>query len=124
MIGISHTINLIDSEPTAEQTAVYMVLARTLRDMKYEHIIFDFQSYESPGESTGLIFLQMCRDGDQMHVEVRIDCPELKMYASTMDENDAVDLLREAIHTREAPDVSGWKDITDEIGKGQTVNNI
>ncbi len=80
MIGISHTINLIDSEPTAEQTAVYTVLARTLRDMKYEHIIFDFQSCESPGENTGLIILQMCRDSDHMYVEVRIDCLNMPQY--------------------------------------------
>lgn len=114
MKGVSHKVNLIDAEPGPELAAVYAVMIRALRDLPYEHIIFEFQDCDARG-NTGLIFLQMCRDGKQLHVEVRADEPDFTMYATKLTDEETISILREAIRTRKAPDVTGWADITEKV---------
>lgn len=113
MNGISHSVNLIDAEPTSEQIAVYSVLIRSLRNLPYEHVVFDFQ--ESDKADPGLQYYQLCRDEKELHVEVCINAPSFKMYAKTVKDEEAIELLREMINTRETPDISDWEDITERV---------
>ena len=113
MNGISHSVNLIDAEPTSEQIAVYSVLIRSLRNLPYEHVVFDFQ--ESDKADPGLQYYQLCRGEKELHVEVCINAPSFKMYAKTVKDEEAIELLREMINTRETPDISDWEDITERV---------
>lgn len=114
MYGVSHSVCMLYANPSEEQVAIYAVLIRSLRDMKYEHICFDFME---PGEGkTGLVFYQVARDGDLIHAEVRIDRTDGKhMYAIKIADEKVTELLRKLIRTRVAPDVSAWEDITDRV---------
>ena len=116
--GISHYIDLNGSHPSDEQVAVYGVLIRSLRDIAYEHIVFDFEDPEVPENlRRGLAFLQVCVDHDQtMHVEIRIDTAKgPTQYSKTCGIKESIQLMRDAIVTREAPDLEGWEDITSSV---------
>lgn len=114
MYGVSHLIEMYSGNPTEEQIAAYAVLIRSLRDMKYEHICFDFLDPDKTWE--GLVFYQVARDGDLIHAEVRIDRTDGKhMFAIKIPDEKATELLRKLIRTRVAPDVSAWEDITDRV---------
>ena len=114
MNGVSHSIDLIEANPTEEQVAAYAVLIRSLRALAYEHICFDFMNPDEGEE--GLMFYQVARDADRILAEVRIDRPDgPHMYSITMPDDKATELLRKLIRTRVAPDVSAWVDITDEV---------
>ena len=116
--GISHYIDLNGSHPSDEQVAVYAVLIRSLRDIAYEHIVFDFEDPEVPENlRRGLAFLQVCVDHDQtMHVEIRIDTAKARsLYSMCWGIKESIELMRDAIVTREAPDLEGWEDITSSV---------
>ena len=116
-MGVSCTVNLVDANPAEEQIALYAALIRTMQEDPSEFVIFEFQNARNkPGQQQGLVFYQMCREEGKIHAEVRIDGPVYwKMYAVTLEDEAAVKLLRQMIATREAPDVSGWEDITDAV---------
>ena len=116
--GISHYIDLNGSHPSEEQVAIYAVLIRSLRDIAYEHIVFDFEDPNVPENlRRGLAFFQVCGDHDQrMHVEIRIDTANgPTQYSKTCGINESIQLMRDAIATREAPALDGWKDITSSV---------
>ena len=117
MNGISHTVDLTDATPTEEQIAIYAVLIRSLRDLAYEHILFEFRKCD--GTACGLQFFQLCRDGKGIHAEIRTDEPDFTMYSRTMNDDEAVTLLREMIETRKTPDISDWENITEAVKKGR-----
>ena len=116
MEGISHTISLNKTDPSKEQLAIYAVLIRSLRDRAYEHVVFDFEQCAQPNEGK-LYFLQMARDGEELHVEIRYDNPDFTMYFKQMTDEEAIDLMREMVWTCEIPDLSEWEDITQSIRK-------
>ena len=118
-MGVSYTMNLVDAEPTEEQIVLFAETIRLLRDNPTEFAIFEFMNAKNkPGQQQGLVFYQMCRDGDMIHAEVRIDGPkEWRMYAITLEDDEAIILLRKMIATREAPDLAGWEDITDKVNQ-------
>lgn len=117
MNGINSIIDLKKTDPTEEQIAIFCLLIRSLQDLPYEFVIFNFR--RDDGTEKGLIFYQMCRDGKDMHIEVRIDEPFFTVYANTVKDEEAIALLREMIDTREAPDVSDWEDITAKVRRGE-----
>lgn len=116
-MGISSEISLIGAEPSEEQTALFAEMIRTLRDSSTEYVIFDFQNPENgPDRQQGLVFYQVCREGESICAEVRIDTAAgKKMYRALLPEEEAAALLREMIRTREAPDITGWEDIMEEV---------
>ena len=116
--GISHFIDLNGSHPSEEQVAIYAVLIRSLRDIAYEHIVFDFEDPDVPENlRRGLAFFQICvAHGQTMHVEIRIDTINgPTQYSKTCSINESIQLMRETIATREAPALDGWKDITSSV---------
>ena len=116
--GISHYIDLNGSHPSEEQVAIYAVLIRSLRDIAYEHIVFNFEDPDIPENlRRGLAFFQVCVAHDQtMHVEIRIDTTNgPTQYSKTCDINESIQLMRDAIATREAPALDGWEDITSSV---------
>ena len=116
-MGVNCIVNLIDADPTEEQVALFGVMIRAMLDVSAEFIVFEFQnSNNKAGGQQGLVFYQVCRDGKMIHAEVRIDGPEgRKLYSVMLSDDDATALLRQLIETRTAPDLTGWKDITDDI---------
>ncbi len=116
--GISHYIDLNGSHPTEEQVAIYAVLIRSLRDIAYEHIVFDFEDPDVPENlQRGLAFFQVCVDHDHtMHVEIRIDTVNgPTQFSKTCGINESIQLMRETIATREPPTLDGWKDISPNV---------
>lgn len=116
-MGINCEICCIDDNPTEEQIVLFEKLICSMRDMPTEFLIFDFLNPKNgPKEQQGLVFCQMCREGNGIHVEIRIDMPdEIRMYASQMKEEEVTDLLRRMIRTRSAPDITEWEDITKRV---------
>lgn len=116
-MGVGCEINLIDAEPTEEQIALFAVMIRAMRDIPTEHVIFDFMNANyGPGMQQGLVFYQVCRAGKKIHAEIRIDRAEGRfMYSTTMEDDEATELLRQLIRTRMPPDLAGWKDITEKV---------
>ncbi len=110
-------INLIDTEPTEKQEALFIKLIRALEDKPDEFVIFEFQNANNrPDTQQGLVFFQLCRDGRFLNGEIRIDRPEgMQMYRRKMNKWEAADWLRWMIRTRQEPDIKGWEDITKEI---------
>ena len=116
-MGMGCEINLIDTEPTEKQEALFIMLIRALEDKPDEFVIFEFQNAKNrPDTQRGLVFFQLCRDGRFLNGEIRIDRPEgMRMYRRKMNKWEAADWLRWMIRTRQEPDIKGWEDITKEI---------
>ena len=116
--GISHTIDLKDSSPTADQIEVYGRMIRSMRPFPCEFIIFSFQgSDKGMQDELGLQFYQVTREKDgRIDAEMRIDADsEKKMYRRYVDDDLAVALMSQILETGEAPDLENWKDITDKV---------
>ena len=114
-MGVSCTVDLSDGNPTREQTALFAEMIRSLRNLPTEFLIFDFMyAGDRPGRQQGMVFCQMCRKGKRIRAEIRMDGPEeWRLYAMSLETDEAVKLLRKLIRTRTAPDLSGWEDITE-----------
>ena len=117
MRGISHQITIYDGQPTEEQLAIYAVLIRSLRDLPYEHIIFEFADCDEITDENELAFFQVCvHHDDLMRVEFRTG-PENngKLFKKECSADEAIELLRTINASRKAPDREGWENITDTI---------
>ena len=115
-MGVSCEICFIDDDPTEEQAALFERLIFSMRDLPTEYLIFDFLNAENgPDMQQGLVFCQMCRQGNRIRTEVRVDVPgERRMYAKLMKAEEAAGLVRGMIRTRNAPDLTEWEDITEQ----------
>ena len=119
-MGVSCEVNLIGGEPTADQEALYEQMIRTMQDDPAEFLIFEFMNAKNlPGTQQGLVFYQMCRQEGKICAEIRIDRADgMRMYARSMDDDTAAELLHAMIRTRTAPDPAGWEDITEQVLRG------
>ena len=116
--GRSRAFDCRGAAPDAEQLARYAALIRGLRDLPYEHIIFDFSDKEGwNGFFRGLAFYQLCAAFDGLvHAEVAIDTESGRtMYGTECGREEAIALMNRIFETRTAPDVSGWEDITHHV---------
>ena len=95
-MGMGCEINLIDTEPTEKQEALFIKLIRALEDKPDEFVIFEFQNAKNRHDTQrGLVFFQLCRDGRFLNGEIRIDRPEgMRMYRRKMNKWEAADWLR------------------------------
>ena len=116
--GIPTRINLTCGEPTAEQVEAYCRLIRGLCIKPDDFIIFDFMDADrKDGEQIGVVFFQVCRDHVQkVRAEIRIDT-ELRrtMYQLECGDEECCQMLQSILATKEPPDLTNWKDTTDEI---------
>ncbi len=116
--GASTVINLFNSRPTEQQISLYCAMMGSLNDMRHEHIIFDLMKPgRTPGEQKGLMFLQVCRAGeDRLHLEVRIDTAKaFTMYAAEKTQEEAVQVLRDVLIHRIVPMDGSWREITGDV---------
>ena len=116
-MGVSYVVNLVDADPAEEQIALFTAIIRTMQELPAEFAVFEFQNAKNkPGRQRGLVFCQLCREEGKIHAEIRIDGADCwRMYAAVLEEDDAEDLLRQLVATREAPDLAGWEDITETV---------
>ena len=118
MRGIAHVITIYSSVPSVEQIAIYSVLIRSLRELKDEYIIFEFEDCDKDTNGIDdLIFYQLCVDHDRtMHVEFRLGPPgKWRLYARECSVEEAVDLFNLLNKTRKSPILDGWRDTTAEV---------
>ena len=116
--GASTVINLFNSRPSEQQIDLYCAMMSSLNDMRHEHIIFDLMKPgRAPGEQKGLMFLQVCRAGeDALHLEVRIDTAKaFTMYATEKNPEEAARVLRDVLIHRIVPLDDSWREITGDV---------
>ena len=117
MRGISHEIAIYDGQPTEEQLAIYAVLIRSLRDLPYEHIIFEFADCDEITDEDELTFFQVIvQNDDLLRVEFGIGpADNWKLFKKECSADEAIELLRTINASRKPPDRDGWENITDTI---------
>ncbi len=100
------------------QLIIYSALIRSLRELDYENIVFEFNDPDDMhGPPDELSFYQLCYyNDDLLRVEVRLGpTDDWRLYAKECSADEAISLLHEINRTRAAPSLEGWRDITDKL---------
>lgn len=116
--GICTAIDLAGSCPSDAQIDAYGAMIRSLEPKRGERITFTWLGDgAADGEQIGLVFYRVSRaESGQMKAEVRIDTKRRRsMYEMVCSTEESQLILRYILKTGAAPDVSGWRDITEEV---------
>ena len=130
-LGISHEVSVDYGRPTPELIQAYAGILRSLRDLPYEHAVFNFPGVSMNEDSAEdeVEFIQFARvEGNILNTEIRLNTKDgPKLYRLFAPEETAVAILKGYLEQGNIPNFSNWKDITHmilpspEIQKGKEI---
>ena len=115
--GVTQEVNLINSKPTKAQVESFESMIRALRSLPYECIHFTFMDPSAKDyDQIGLVNYHLMREKQEgIIASIRMDTKKgRRAYMLHTNDDYAVAILDEILIDEKVPDLSGWKDITDE----------